>query len=101
MGENVMDATHFQTAGRQIAISSIDAYKTYISPRKGFSCAHRMLHQGDSCSDYVKRMFSTENLMPALQMSRQRFRDCAGAGQILKATKATGGCIIIPCCLPI
>ena len=86
---------------RKIAIDSIAAYQTYISPRKGFACAHRMLHGGDSCSMYIKRLLGEESLMSAVQMSHQRFKACVAASHTLKATKSTSGCIIIPCCLPI
>ncbi|WP_071593274.1 membrane protein insertion efficiency factor YidD [Kamptonema formosum] len=96
-----MQVSTFDSVARQIALESIEAYQTYISPRKGFSCAHRMLHQGESCSDYVKRLFATQNLMSAVLSSRQRFRDCAAASQTLRATKSSFRCIVIPCCLPI
>nr|WP_298915317.1 membrane protein insertion efficiency factor YidD [uncultured Nostoc sp.] len=41
-----------------MAIESITAYQKYISPSKGFCCSHRLLHGGDSYSNYVKRMLS-------------------------------------------
>ncbi|HEY9744272.1 MAG TPA: membrane protein insertion efficiency factor YidD [Coleofasciculaceae cyanobacterium] len=86
---------------RKIAIDSITAYQTYISPRKGFACAHRILHDGESCSMYIKRILGEESLMSAVQISRQRFKACVAASQTLKGTSATSGCIVIPCCLPI
>ncbi len=86
---------------RKFAIDSITAYQTYISPRKGFACAHRMLHDGESCSMYIKRILGEESLMSAVQISRQRFKACVAASQTLKGTSATSGCIVIPCCLPI
>src|SRR4028118_256047 len=81
---------------RKIAIDTIAAYQTYISPRKGFVCAHRMLHDGESCSMYIKHLLGEESLMSVVQMSHQRFKACAAASQTLKATKSSSGCIIIP-----
>jgi putative component of membrane protein insertase Oxa1/YidC/SpoIIIJ protein YidD len=57
----------------------ITAYQTYLSPLKGFSCAHRVLHQGESCSQYVKRTVLERGLSDALPQTRQRFRDCRSA----------------------
>ncbi len=97
----MQEVSRLDSLARLLAVSSIDVYKTYISPRKGFSCAHRMLHGDESCSDYVRRMFSSENFMAAVQLSRGRFQNCAAASKSLKASGSSGGCIVIPCCLPI
>ena len=87
---------------RKIAIDAIAVYKTYISPRQGFACAHRLVHGGDSCSTYIKHLLDQESLMSAVQLSRERFKACAAASYTLKATtSSSGGCIVIPCCLPI
>lgn len=87
---------------RKIALDAIATYQTYISPHKGFACAHRMLHGGESCSTYIKHLLGQESLMSAVHLSRQRFKACATASHTLKAaTSSSGGCIIIPCCLPI
>jgi putative component of membrane protein insertase Oxa1/YidC/SpoIIIJ protein YidD len=87
---------------RGLTLDAIASYKTYVSPRKGFACAHRMVHEDESCSDYVYRMFSSENFMSAVSLSRQRFRACANAHQSLKGTSKSGfGCIVLPCCLPL
>jgi len=32
----------------------ISLYQRYVSPYKGFRCAHRVLHGGDSCSEYIQ-----------------------------------------------
>lgn len=49
------------TPTRQIAIACIGGYQRYLSPHKGFVCAHRRLHGGDSCSQYVKTVLSMTN----------------------------------------
>ncbi|MBW4522701.1 MAG: membrane protein insertion efficiency factor YidD [Scytolyngbya sp. HA4215-MV1] len=83
------------------AISSLDLYQQHLSPRKGFSCPHRLLYGERSCSDYVKQILSDRGLKAALQLAPQRFSACKTAAQTLQAQRAQGGCIVIPCCLPL
>lgn len=70
---------------QQIAIALIGGYQKHISPQKGFSCAHRLLHGGESCSQYMKRLIAQEGLVEAMRASRQRFQACRESNQILKA----------------
>ncbi|TAN85469.1 MAG: membrane protein insertion efficiency factor YidD [Phormidium sp. SL48-SHIP] len=74
---------------RSFLVALIDLYQTYISPRKGYSCAYRILHQGESCSCYVKNSLLETDLMSAISRSRQRFRDCHEAAKILKTSNKT------------
>lgn len=96
-----MQATTLDSFVRQMTIRSIEAYQVHLSPKKGFSCPHRLLHEGESCSSYVKEMFTTNNFLSAVQMSRKRFSECAAAAQNLKGQQAGFRCIILPCCFPI
>ncbi|MEB3181441.1 MAG: membrane protein insertion efficiency factor YidD [Nostocaceae cyanobacterium] len=98
-----MTASSIAPLANTVAISSISIYQRYISPHKGFSCPHRLLHGGDSCSEYTKRMLTTQNLTTALQLSLQRFKNCTAASHTLKTAhaNASSGCIVIPCCIPI
>lgn len=80
-----MNAPSLDSAIRQMAIASIGGYQRHISPRKGFSCAHRLLYKGESCSQYAKRMIAQQGLVGAIAMVRQRFRACKIANQILQA----------------
>ncbi|MBE9128523.1 MULTISPECIES: membrane protein insertion efficiency factor YidD [unclassified Coleofasciculus] len=86
---------------RQIAIDAIALYQTYISPRKGFACPHRMAQGGESCSMYIKHLLGEEQLMSVIQLSRHRFKACAAASQMLQSKNSSSGCIVIPCCLPL
>ncbi|HBB33870.1 MAG TPA: hypothetical protein DDZ80_07480 [Cyanobacteria bacterium UBA8803] len=95
-----MTSISLEPLTRQMAIDAIAAYQTYISPRKGFACPHRILHNGESCSTYIKGLLGEESLMSAIKLSHQRFKACATASQTLKATSSSG-CIVVPCCLPI
>lgn len=94
---------NFEPLSKTIAIHSIHAYQKYLSPLKGFSCPHRLLHSGESCSTYAKSMLIENSLMVALQLSRQRFQDCATASRTLASTTSQSGCrfIVIPCCVPL
>ncbi|MGD1700865.1 membrane protein insertion efficiency factor YidD [Dapis sp. BLCC M229] len=68
----------------KIAVALISGYQQYISPRKGFSCAHRILYGDESCSHYIKRMFIEQDFSGAITAANQRFKACKEANQILK-----------------
>ncbi|MEA5572825.1 membrane protein insertion efficiency factor YidD [Calothrix sp. UHCC 0171] len=82
-----MHSAIFDTATRKLSIAAITGYQKYISPHKGFACAHRILHQRESCSQYIKRIAAEEGLKAALKKSRSRFQECKQAHQILKERK--------------
>ncbi|WP_373536730.1 membrane protein insertion efficiency factor YidD [Microcoleus sp.] len=79
-----MQTPIFDAALRQLAVASI-GYQKHISPRKGFSCAHRVLYGGESCSQYVKGAIAKLGCFGAIKASRRRFAACKRANQILKA----------------
>lgn len=85
---------------RQTAIHAIELYQQHLSPRKGFECPHRVLYGDESCSDYVKLLFHQQNLASALRQSVQRFQSCGLAAKTLHL-QTHGGCIVIPCCIPL
>jgi putative component of membrane protein insertase Oxa1/YidC/SpoIIIJ protein YidD len=99
-GLKSMNSLSLDTLTRQTAIQSIQLYQRHLSPRKGYSCPHRVLYQENSCSDYVKSLLMKQDLTSTVQMSMQRFRSCALAAQKLKLQNQ-GGCIVIPCCIPL
>lgn len=70
---------------RRTAATFISIYQKQISPRKGFSCAYRVLHCSESCSQYTKRVISELGIGQALPLIRQRFQACKAANQTLKA----------------
>lgn len=61
---------------RSIAITMISFYQHHISPRKGYCCAYRVVHGGDSCSQYVKNVLADKSLFESTLLARRRFRDC-------------------------
>ncbi|WP_404790052.1 membrane protein insertion efficiency factor YidD [Altericista sp. CCNU0014] len=85
---------------RQAAIDSIQFYQHRLSPRKGFSCPHRILYGERSCSDHVKHLLFEQDLASVVQLSGRRFRSCASAARELQL-QSQGGCIVIPCCIPL
>jgi putative component of membrane protein insertase Oxa1/YidC/SpoIIIJ protein YidD len=71
----------------RVLIRSINLYQRYISPRKGFVCAHRVLHGGDSCSEAVKRAAAEHGVIGAWRVSRRQFQECRAAARSLKSRK--------------
>ncbi len=97
-----MQVYSLEPLAKTMAINSIIAYKNYISPHKGFSCPHRILHGGDYCSDYVKKMLNNQSLTEALKSLIQRFQAYSKASRTLTIASTNGfQCLIIPCCLPL
>ncbi len=68
----------------KITIVIINLYQRYISPRKGFSCAHRILYGDQSCSPYVKVTVSRFGFFKAIPLSIKRFQRCKTASDILQ-----------------
>jgi putative component of membrane protein insertase Oxa1/YidC/SpoIIIJ protein YidD len=72
-----------------VAVHAIHVYRRHISPRKGFRCAHNVLHGTGSCSDYGLQIFDREPFMVALKMLRRRFAECRSAKDALVARTAS------------
>ncbi|NMG58906.1 membrane protein insertion efficiency factor YidD [Geitlerinema sp. P-1104] len=70
---------------RRLLILLISAYQTYLSPHKGYSCAHRLLHGGESCSCHVKNALTETDLLSAIAQSKRRFAACNDAAATLAA----------------
>ncbi|MEM7644176.1 MAG: membrane protein insertion efficiency factor YidD [Pseudomonadota bacterium] len=68
----------------QAALAGIEFYQHRISPRKGFRCAHSVLHGGTGCSGFAKHAIREAGLWYALPAIRQRFRDCGLAYDALR-----------------
>ena len=71
--------------GSQAAASAIVAYQRFISPYKGFRCAHRALHGGPSCSEFARREVESNGLLRLVPTMRVRSVECAAAAQSLRA----------------
>ncbi len=80
---------YFGNVISKISVFSINFYQQYISPYKGYCCAHRIFHGGDSCSEYVKKTFLEQDLAQAIKLSQKRFYECGEAAETLAAQKQT------------
>jgi putative component of membrane protein insertase Oxa1/YidC/SpoIIIJ protein YidD len=82
---------------RPAALLAIDGYQRFVSPYKGYSCAHGVFHGGLSCSEYGKQVIDQEGVLAGLVLLQQRFRDCSRASQMLGAIGSApvpaGACI--------
>ena len=72
---------------RRTTSTFINIYQKQLSPHKGFSCAYRVLHCSESCSQYTKRVISELGIGQALPLIQQRFQACKAANQRLKANR--------------
>jgi putative component of membrane protein insertase Oxa1/YidC/SpoIIIJ protein YidD len=59
-----------------IAVAGIDLYRRYLSPLKGFRCAHHYVHGAGSCSTYGREVYATHGLIDATRLLRVRFAEC-------------------------
>lgn len=77
----------FWRLAARFAIASIAAYQKHLSPRKGFHCAHRALHGGASCSEFVRRAIARHGLREARWLARARFGECRLAARRMRALR--------------
>jgi putative component of membrane protein insertase Oxa1/YidC/SpoIIIJ protein YidD len=68
-----------------VAVGLIDLYQQYISPHKGFRCAHRAKHGRSSCSQFAKRLIQKVGLLRFWPILTRRFEKCGKAARALKA----------------
>ena len=81
-------ANIFNAASRGLAVTAISGYQKFISPHKGFSCAHRVLYGCESCSQYFKQVIAEEGIITAIANARGRFQECREANEILKKRRS-------------
>ena len=60
-----------------LSIGAIGAYQRWISPRKGFCCAHRACTGGLSCSAFAKFALLRRGFIKALPEIKERLRQCS------------------------
>ncbi len=51
---------------KTILIKLISFYQRFISPKKGFNCAHHQRYQQGSCSEAVKLLIQKKGVLNAL-----------------------------------
>lgn len=68
------------------ALAAISFYQRFVSPYKGFRCAHAALHHGNSCSQAVKKLIAEHGLWRSRDLVKARFAECRTAFELLKQT---------------
>lgn len=71
----------------KFAVRGINFYQKWLSPHKGYSCAHRQVHGGLSCSEYVKQAFLHNDLKTSIELANQRFHACGQASKVSSQTR--------------
>lgn len=67
-----------------MAVGTIGVYQRYISPHKGFQCAHRVFSGGPSCSEFAKQAILAQGLIGAIPQIRHHFVECRDAYSLLQ-----------------
>jgi putative component of membrane protein insertase Oxa1/YidC/SpoIIIJ protein YidD len=67
-----------------LAAATITLYQRFLSPLKGFRCAHRVAYGKDSCSEFARRVALRRGPLAMLSLLRRRFVECGVAAQTLK-----------------
>jgi len=73
------------------AMLGITGYQRYISPHKGYRCAHAALYGGPSCSEFGKRAIRDYGLIGGLMLLRQHFGDCQKAAAKIRSGAYSAG----------
>lgn len=76
---------------------AIRAYQRHLSPRKGWHCAHGVLHGDTTCSAAVRELLARRGLVRSVVPSALRFLACYHAARTLALSQVSGVC----CCGPI
>jgi putative component of membrane protein insertase Oxa1/YidC/SpoIIIJ protein YidD len=63
---------------------AVRGYQRYVSPHKGYCCAHRALHGGPSCSEYFRQAVRRHGSLRAVPLLKQRFAECRNASRQLQ-----------------
>lgn len=70
---------------KPVVLVGISGYQRFISPYKGWHCAHAVLHGGASCSAYGKEIVSRHGVLRGGLLLWKRFGDCQQAADTLAA----------------
>lgn len=80
------------TLARPLALLAISGYQCFISPHKGWCCAHAALHHGESCSAYAKRVIVERGVISGTTLLLDRLDACREAATILRAGGGPDNC---------
>jgi len=85
---------------KTIVTAFIGFYQRFISPYKGFHCAHHVLHRGDTCSNAIKYLVLEHGLFKSRPYIKNRFHECRVAYNHLQASSQPSHSADISCDLP-
>jgi len=66
---------------------AISVYKKYVSPFKGFRCAYRVLHGGNSCSTEIYELINKHGVLKGIPLAKVQLKRCTAAYKILSSKK--------------
>ncbi len=72
---------------KSFALLIIEIYQRWISPNKGFTCAHRACFGGSTCSVFGKRAVYKHGIVAGSKLIFRRFKSCSLALQRLQEEK--------------
>lgn len=77
----------------------ITFYQRFISPYKGFHCAHHACYRRGTCSNAVKDLIEDNGFIKALPLIRVRFKECRLAYEAIKANgfRSDLPCVDVSC----
>ncbi|MEW6499667.1 MAG: membrane protein insertion efficiency factor YidD [Cyanobacteriota bacterium] len=87
--QQMVIATKVDSVTRSSIAALIRRYQRHISPKKGSSCAYRVLHGKESCWEFIKRTILEQGLIEAIPAARHRLQACKAANQVLRSTIET------------
>jgi len=67
----------------KLSVETINLYQNYISPYKGYCCAHAALHNGVSCSEWGKQKILEVGLLKAISEIIHRLKECKHAYSLM------------------
>ena len=72
----------------RLAVALIRLYQRWISPYKGYRCAHRALHGGPSCSEFGIAVAQSDGVLSLWPSLRARFAECRAAAATIRAMRS-------------
>ncbi|WP_411883958.1 membrane protein insertion efficiency factor YidD [Polaromonas sp. YR568] len=70
---------------RLIAAGSIRTYQRYLSPHKGYRCAHRAHTGHSSCSEFARKLVLRHGLIALFRALPRQFQRCRNAYALMLA----------------
>lgn len=68
---------------RATLIFALQQYRTKLSPKKGFRCAHNAAFGQGSCSEFSCEMIEAHSLVEGVAKTLSRLRECKKAATML------------------